>query len=74
MKEGDEGGGTWLMDFIYLFKTELNNSCNSFRGVGRGLRGRHDGDNVNNDQCKSNQNCHYEPRSLYNEYILIKIF
>jgi hypothetical protein len=29
-------------------------------GVGRGLRGRDDGGNVNNVQYKSNQNCHYE--------------
>jgi hypothetical protein len=35
--------------------------------VGRGLRRRDDGGNVNNVQW----NCHYEPR-LYNEYILIK--
>jgi hypothetical protein len=40
--------------------------------VGRGLRGRDDGDNVNNVQCKCNWNSHYE-YSLYNEYILIKI-
>jgi hypothetical protein len=40
--------------------------------VGRGLRGRDDGSNVNNVQYKCNQNCHYES-PLYNEYILIII-
>jgi hypothetical protein len=39
-------------------------------GVGKGLRGRDNGGNVNNVQYKSNQNCHYVPP--YNEYILIK--
>jgi hypothetical protein len=41
--------------------------------VGRALRGRDDGGNVNNVQYKSNQNCHCEspPPPLYNEYILI---
>jgi hypothetical protein len=28
--------------------------------VGRGLKGRDDGGNVNNVHCKSNQNCYYE--------------
>jgi hypothetical protein len=32
-------------------------------GVGRGLRGRDDGDDVTNVQCKSNWNCHCEPPS-----------
>jgi hypothetical protein len=41
--------------------------------VGRGLRGRDDGGNVNNVQYKSNQNCHYKS-PLYNEYTLIKIY
>jgi hypothetical protein len=41
--------------------------------VGRGLRGRDDGGNVNNVQYKSNGNCQYE-YSLYNEYFLIKIY
>jgi hypothetical protein len=39
--------------------------------VGRGLRGRDDGGNVNNVQYKSNRNCHYESL-LYDECILIK--
>jgi hypothetical protein len=39
--------------------------------VARGLRGNDDRDNVNNVQCKSNWNCHYEFRPPYSEYILI---
>jgi hypothetical protein len=41
-------------------------------GVGRELKGRGDGGNVNNVQYKSNQNCYYKCPP-YNEYILIKI-
>jgi hypothetical protein len=41
-------------------------------GVGRELRGRDNGGNVNNVQYKSNQNCHYESPP-YNEYIPMKI-
>jgi hypothetical protein len=37
--------------------------------VGRGLRGKDDGGNVNNVQHKSNQNCHYE-----SPHILTKIY
>jgi hypothetical protein len=37
------------------------------------LRGRDDRRNVNNVQYKTNWNNHYEP-SLYNEYIIIKIY
>jgi hypothetical protein len=33
-------------------------------GAGRELRGRDGGDNVNNIQYKSNQNCHYKCPSL----------
>jgi hypothetical protein len=40
--------------------------------VGRGLKGRDDGDDVTNVQFKSSLNCRYES-PLYNEYILIKI-
>jgi hypothetical protein len=40
--------------------------------VGRGLRGRENGGNVNNVQSKSNWNCHYTTPPPYNEYILIK--
>jgi hypothetical protein len=25
VKEADQGDGVWLMDFIYLYKTELEN-------------------------------------------------
>jgi hypothetical protein len=42
-------------------------------GVGRGLRGRDDRDNVTNVQFKCNQNCHYETPP-YHEYILINFF
>jgi hypothetical protein len=35
-------------------------------GIGRGLRGRDDGGNVNNVQYKSNQNCHYESPCIMN--------
>jgi hypothetical protein len=41
--------------------------------MGRWLRGRNNGGNVNNIQYKSHQNCHYESPP-YNEYILIKIY
>jgi hypothetical protein len=37
------------------------------------LRGRDDGANVTNVQCKSSWNCHYESLP-YNEYILTKFF
>jgi hypothetical protein len=59
------------MNFIYLYKIELRNLANALSGVGRGLRWRDDGGNINNVQHKSNWNCHYES-PLYNEYILIK--
>jgi hypothetical protein len=42
-------------------------------GVGKALRGRDDGGNINNVQYKSNQNCHDES-PLYNEYILKIIY
>jgi hypothetical protein len=41
--------------------------------VGRGLRGRDDGGNVNNVQYKCDQNHHFKSPP-YNEYILIKIY
>jgi hypothetical protein len=41
--------------------------------MGRRLRGRDDGGDVNNVQYKSNQNYHYE-LPLYHEYILIKSY
>jgi hypothetical protein len=34
--------------------------------MGRWLRGRDDGANVNNVQCKSNWNCHYKSPLLMN--------
>jgi hypothetical protein len=43
----------------------------SLSGVGKGLRGNDNGGNVNNVQCKTNQNYEFP---LYNEYILIKIY
>jgi hypothetical protein len=42
-------------------------------GVGKELRGRDNGGDVNNVQYKSNQSCHYES-PLYSEYILIKFY
>jgi hypothetical protein len=70
VKERDYGEGIWLMDFIYLYETELKNLAVALSGVGKGLRGRDNGGNVNNVQYKSNRNCHYNPP--YNEYIQIK--
>jgi hypothetical protein len=47
--------------FIYLYETELKKLVTiTLSGMGRGLRGRHNGGNVNNVQYKSNQNCHCE--------------
>jgi hypothetical protein len=43
-------------------------------GVGRGLRGKDYGGNVNNVQYKSDWNCHFESPTPYNEYNLIKFF
>jgi hypothetical protein len=45
--------------------------ANALSGVVRGLQGRDNGGDVNNVQCKSDRNCHYESPP-YNEYILIK--
>jgi hypothetical protein len=36
------------MDFIYLYETELETVAIALSGVGRRLRGRDDGGNVNN--------------------------
>jgi hypothetical protein len=49
------------MDFVYLYETELRTLAIALSGVGKGLRGRDDGGNVNNVQHKSNWNCHYDP-------------
>jgi hypothetical protein len=55
------------MDFIYLYETELKKPLAiALWGVGRGLRGRDDGGNVNNVQYKPNQNCHYESPHIMN--------
>jgi hypothetical protein len=40
---------------------------------GEGAEGRHDGGDVTNVQCESNQNCHLESPQ-YNEHSLIKKF
>jgi hypothetical protein len=59
------------MDFTYLYETELKKTLSiTLSGVGRALRGRDNGDNVNTVQYNTNQNCHY--KSPYNKYILIK--
>jgi hypothetical protein len=48
-------------DFIYLYEIELKKPLAiALSGVGRGLRGRDNGDNINNVQYKSNWNSHYE--------------
>jgi hypothetical protein len=60
------------MDFIYLYETELKNLLQLLQ-VWWGGGWERCGDNVNNVQYKSNQNCHYE-FPPYNEYILIKIY
>jgi hypothetical protein len=57
--------------FIVLYPTDANNGCEILRlknllwyyyenGVKRGLRGRDDEGNVNNEQYKFNQNCCYD--------------
>jgi hypothetical protein len=35
-------------------------------GMGRGLRGRDDGGNINNEQYMSNWSCHYESPYIMN--------
>jgi hypothetical protein len=35
-------------------------------GVGKGMRDKDYGDNVNNEQYKSNRNCHYESPHIMN--------
>jgi hypothetical protein len=49
----------WLMDLVYLCEVELRKLAIALRGVGIGLRGRDDGNNVTNVQYKSTQNCHH---------------
>jgi hypothetical protein len=49
------------MDFIYLYETELKKPLAiALGGLGRGLKGRENGVNVNNVQHKSDWNCHLE--------------
>jgi hypothetical protein len=43
-------------------------------GVGRGLRGKDYGGNVNSVQHKSTQKCHYESSPPYNEYTILKVY
>jgi hypothetical protein len=71
VNEGDEGEGTWLVDFIYLHEIKKSLAI-AVSGAGKGLRGRDGGGNLTNVQCKPIWNCHNES-PLYNEYILIKI-
>jgi hypothetical protein len=42
----------------------------SLSGVEKGLRGRNNGDNINNVQYRSNWDCHYKSPLPYNEYVL----
>jgi hypothetical protein len=39
VKEGDEGDGIWLMDFIYLYETELKNLLQLIVLGGAGMLG-----------------------------------
>jgi hypothetical protein len=50
--EGDEGEGIWWMDFIYLYEIEQRNSCNCFKWIGRGVKGREGRGNLTSVQCK----------------------
>jgi hypothetical protein len=61
--------GSWTL-YTYM-KLNKETSCNCFKWVGRGLRGRDGGGNVNNVHYKPNQNCHHES-PLSNKYRLIK--
>jgi hypothetical protein len=45
------------MDFMYLYEVELRKLAIALSGVGRGLRGRDNGDSVTNVQYKSIRNC-----------------
>jgi hypothetical protein len=39
VKEGEYGDRIWLMDFIYIYETELKKtSCNSFKWGGEGAK------------------------------------
>jgi hypothetical protein len=38
----------------------------AWSGVGRELKGKDDGDNVNNTQYKNNSNCHYKSPLIMN--------
>jgi hypothetical protein len=60
------------MDFTHRIRkrTKKKPLAIVLSGVGRKLRGRDNGDNVNNVQYKTDQNCHC--KSPHNEYIIIK--
>jgi hypothetical protein len=67
VKEGNQGDSVWLIDFIYLYETELKKPpATALSEVGRGLRGRDNGGNVNSVQYRSNWNCHYESPHIMN--------
>jgi hypothetical protein len=62
----------WWTSYTYRNRTKKPLAI-ALSGAVRGLRRRDDGGDVANVRYKPNQNCHCES-SLYNEYILIKIF
>jgi hypothetical protein len=48
-------------------KQNKETSYNCFKWVGRGLRGREDGSDLSNVQCKPNWNCHYDSPCIMNK-------
>jgi hypothetical protein len=56
------------MNFIYLLKRTKKPLAIALSGMGKGLRRRDDGGNVNNVLYKINQNCHYEPPPIQQIY------
>jgi hypothetical protein len=68
---GDEGEGTWWMDFIYYMKQNKETSCNCFEWGGEGVKGERPWGDLTNVPYKPIWNCHNES-PLYNEYVLIK--
>jgi hypothetical protein len=57
------------MDFIFLYETKIKTKkplAIALNGVGKELRGRDTGNNVNNVQYKCNWNCHYESPHIMN--------
>jgi hypothetical protein len=59
------------MDFTYLAKQNKNLLAITLCRVGKGLRERGNGGNVNSVQYKSDWNCHFESPQ-YKEYIQIR--